>query len=141
MATGSESLIHSQISRFVRHQLANIRPNAATMPNAETRAISVNLIPTASPVAVGSNIKNAGSTNAHIKTRNEALSAERDAASHQAIAATLTQTNQEIKVVLQQLLTAQPSVEQRELLNVIAAKFVSLSGGVAQLIRSTVPHV
>ena len=75
------------------------------------------------------------------KIRSEALSAERDRASHDAVAAQMRMTNQDAKELLQQLLLSNPTVEQREQLNALAAKFVAIMGSAGKLIRSTVPHV
>lgn len=75
------------------------------------------------------------------KVRNEALSAERDAASHEAIVAEMRTTNQEIKDLLRTLVVSELTPEQREAINSLAAKCVEQMGGVTRLINATIPHV
>jgi len=75
------------------------------------------------------------------KIRNEGLSAERDASSHEAVATELRTINKDIKDLLRLLLTSNPTPEQTERLNTLAALCVRQMGGVTKLIRATVPHV
>jgi len=75
------------------------------------------------------------------KVRNEALSAERDSASHEAVVATMRATNQEIKDLLRTLVLSELTPEQRESINSLAAKCVDQMGGVTRLINATIPHV
>ena len=75
------------------------------------------------------------------KVRNEALDGERHAASHEAVAASLRSTNQEIKGLLQKLVLSEVTPEQRELLNTLAARCVDQMGGIQKLILATIPHV
>lgn len=75
------------------------------------------------------------------KVRSEALAGERDKTSHEAVAAALRGTNQEIKALLQKLVVSELTPEQRELLNALAAKCVDQMGGIQKLILTTIPHV
>jgi hypothetical protein len=75
------------------------------------------------------------------KVRNEALSAERDAASYGAVVEDMRTTNQEIKHLLRSLVLSELTPEQREAVNSLAAKCVDQMGGVTRLINATIPHV
>ena len=75
------------------------------------------------------------------KVRNEALSAERDSASHEAVVEQMRTTNQEIKELLRSLVLSELTPEQREAVNRLAGKCVDQMGGVTRLINATIPHV
>ena len=75
------------------------------------------------------------------KVRNEALTAERDASSHEAVVTAMRATNQEIKDLLRTLVLSELTPEQREAINTLAAKCVDQMGNTTRLINATIPHV
>jgi hypothetical protein len=76
------------------------------------------------------------------KVRSQALSAEQDSATHEAVAAELWQANADVKELMKLLLLSNPTPAQLELLNRLATNCVALMGGVAKLIRATtIPRV
>lgn len=71
------------------------------------------------------------------KVRSQALSAEQDAASYEAVVAEMRRTNKDVKELLQLLVVSNLTPPQLELINKLAAKSVDLIGSASRLIRAT----